>query len=162
MPTRTQDPVVPAAPTPGEVAAQVLLGFAKEPALPYLWPCKENGYKGKDPDDGGMDCSGAVQWARYKAGLIKKTEVKRYNADDLYRMLPRVSGKGTVVGDLVFYGTEQHVNHVMLLIGDGKCIGECGGGPRCTTVEISRKVGARMQVKKVAYRSDIVGFRRIA
>ena len=159
MPTRAQEPVVPAALTPGEVAAQVLLDLKD---LPYLWPCRENGYLGKDPADGGMDCSGAVQWARYKAGLIKKTEVRRYNADALYRMLPRVSGKGTVVGDLVFYGTEAHVNHVMLLVGDGKCIGESGGGPRCTTVEISRKVGARMQIKKVAYRNDIVGFRRIA
>ncbi len=127
--------------------------------LPYLWPCQENGYKGKDPADGGLDCSGAVNWARYKAGVTPAVE--KIDADELYRKLDKVEAKDAQMGDLCFYGTEEHVTHVMMVVGDGRVIGESGGGSRCRTVEISKSVGACMKYRGPGYRSDVVGYGRL-
>ncbi len=133
--------------------------------LPYLWPCSENGYAGKDPADGGMDCSGSINWARFCAGLIPAGYGRSHNADDMYREAIEqgrlVVGRETLPGDLVFYGTEEHIIHVMMLIGDNKCIGEQGGGPRCKTIEIGKQVNAFMKIRSVAYRPDIVGYARL-
>lgn len=143
---------------PRLVVVQTLMDLR---GLPYLWPCAENGYKGKDPADGGMDCSGAVRWGMYVAGLISRKMVSKLNADDMFREMTPVAAKDTEVGDLQFFGTEKRVTHVMMLIGDGLCIGEAGGSPRCVTVDISKSIGACMKILPVRYRKDIMGYRKL-
>ncbi|WP_459549670.1 C40 family peptidase [Nocardia sp. X0981] len=78
---------------------------------PYAW-----GAEGP----GSFDCSGLTQYAAKKAGV----NIPRV-ADDQFRKVPRVKSSEIKPGDLIF-PEERYVNgkmeHVMMYIGDGKCV----------------------------------------
>jgi cell wall-associated NlpC family hydrolase len=70
------------------------------------------------PEDQGFDCSGLTQAAYATAGIYLP-----HNADAQYRQGPAVpAGAPLLPGDLVFYGTQQHVHHVGLYIGNGQMV----------------------------------------
>ena len=79
--------------------------------LPYVWG-------GNGPQDGGFDCSGLTTAAYAAAGItLSRT------ADSQYRAGPHVpAGQALLPGDLVFFGSEEHVHHVGLYIGAGLMI----------------------------------------
>lgn len=76
--------------------------------LPYTW-----GGNGPQHGDAGFDCSGLTQAAYATAGItLPRT------ADAQYRTSPHIpTNQPLQPGDLVFYGTNQHVHHVGLYIG---------------------------------------------
>lgn len=84
--------------------------------LPYAWG-------GHDPRTG-MDCSGAVTQAWEFAGIIPRGTGRAYSAQGLYNALPRIAAFRALPGDLVFYGNWHRIRHVMMVVGDGRVIGE--------------------------------------
>ncbi|WP_329072731.1 C40 family peptidase [Amycolatopsis sp. NBC_01480] len=93
-------------------AAMTAINYAcGQRGLPYVWG-------GNGAQDGGFDCSGLTTAAYAAAGLaLPRT------ADAQYRAGPRVpAGQPLLPGDLVFFGTEQHVHHVGLYLGAGLMI----------------------------------------
>jgi cell wall-associated NlpC family hydrolase len=80
--------------------------------LPYEW-----GGTGP-PEDHGFDCSGLTQAAYAAAGISLP-----HNADAQYRQGSAVpAGAPLLPGDLVFYGTQQHIHHVGLYLGNGQMV----------------------------------------
>lgn len=90
--------------------------------LPYVWG-------GNGPTDGGFDCSGLTTAAYAAAGIaLPRT------ADTQYRAGPRVPDDAPLLpGDLVFYGTQTHVHHVGLYLGDNQMINAPDFGQMVTT-----------------------------
>lgn len=95
-------------PAPNKTAQAAIDYACAERGQPYVWG-------GNGPRDGGFDCSGLTTAAYAAAGLhIPRT------ADAQYRAEPRVPpGQPLLPGDLVFFGTVEHVHHVGLYIGAG-------------------------------------------
>lgn len=95
-------------------AALVASTYAcRQLGLPYTW-----GGNGPANGDAGFDCSGLTQAAYAAAGIaLPRT------ADAQYRTGPHVpTDQSLQPGDLLFYGTNQHVHHVGLYIGEDTMI----------------------------------------
>ncbi|WP_280437476.1 C40 family peptidase [Nocardia carnea] len=78
---------------------------------PYVW-----GAEGPNS----FDCSGLMQYAAKKAGV----NIPRV-ADDQFNSLPKVANKDIQPGDLIFPASSYkngEMGHVMMYIGDGKCV----------------------------------------
>ncbi|MFD4405526.1 C40 family peptidase [Nocardia sp. NPDC058499] len=78
---------------------------------PYVW-----GAEGPNS----FDCSGLMQYAAKKAGV----NIPRV-ADDQFNSLPKVANKNIQPGDLIFPESSYkngEMGHVMMYIGDGKCV----------------------------------------
>lgn len=78
---------------------------------PYVW-----GAEGPNS----FDCSGLMQYSAKKAGV----NIPRV-ADDQFRSLPPVANKDIQPGDLIFPESSYkngEMGHVMMYIGDGKCV----------------------------------------
>jgi cell wall-associated NlpC family hydrolase len=101
-------------PEPGEPspAALTVVAFAfSELGQPYQWG-------GDGPAEGGFDCSGLTHAAYAAAGItIPRTADAQYRAGPL---LP--AGQPLLPGDLVFYGTPNHIHHVGVYIGQGRMV----------------------------------------
>ncbi|MEU1985868.1 NlpC/P60 family protein [Nocardia sp. NPDC019395] len=104
--------------------------FALKTALaqigdPYVW-----GAEGP----GSFDCSGLTQYAAQKAGVnIPRT------ADEQFRKLPRVKPGDIQPGDLIFPENSYkngEMGHVMMYIGDGKCVHAPKPGKDVTTTSL--------------------------
>src|SRR5688500_17610941 len=87
----------------------------QELGKPYIW-----GAEGPDA----YDCSGFVQWALRPLNLDPAND---QTADGLYRHF--VGGRGkevkaaeSMLGDLVFFGTEEAITHIALAWGDGRML----------------------------------------
>ena len=95
-------------------AAVTAIAFACDQiGLPYQW-----GGNGPANGDAGFDCSGLTTAAYRAAGIaLPRTAQTQYNAGPLVPV-----GQPLLPGDLVFYGTPQHVHHVALYIGAGKMV----------------------------------------
>ena len=78
--------------------------------VPYLWG-------GEGP--GGFDCSGLVQWAYARAGVVlPRVAQDQFDAGPFVPM-----GAPLVAGDLVFFGTgPRSVTHVGVYLGDGRMV----------------------------------------
>jgi cell wall-associated NlpC family hydrolase len=99
------------APNPTTLAA---INYAcRQRGLPYVW-----GGNGPQDGDAGFDCSGLTHAAYAAAGItLPRT------ADAQYHAGPHIPHDQPLLpGDLVFYGTQQHVHHVGLYIGGGLMI----------------------------------------
>jgi cell wall-associated NlpC family hydrolase len=94
--------------------ALVAIDYAcRQRGLPYVW-----GGNGPQSGEAGFDCSGLTHAAYAAAGIILPR-----TADAQYRVGPHVpTGQPLLPGDLVFYGTEQHIHHVGLYLGGGLMI----------------------------------------
>ena len=112
---------------------------------PYIWG-------GKSPQ--GIDCSGVVTYALYKAGGPDWRAM--WNTEKLW-------GEGRMVdsidklppGGLVFYP-----GHVMVHVALGIVVGACNGDSSTTTLEHAARMDARVKVRGTfLYRQDVRGFR---
>jgi cell wall-associated NlpC family hydrolase len=124
-------------------------------SVPYLW-----GGKNKAT---GLDCSGAVSWCLEQAGIVPGGWAKTHNAENIRDWCQRIPPAEVGPGDLVFYGHDGEVHHVMMVVdfAHGDCLGAAGGGPRVTSVQIALDEGACVKKKRVDYRADIVGYGRV-
>jgi murein DD-endopeptidase len=139
-----------------DAARFLFYAFSKE-GCSYLWD-------GKGPNT--FDCSGLITWALKAAGgpdwrYTHNAQVLADVLEPCETMLP-----GEVL--VAFYGKDwDHVGHVMVVVGDGRVYGACGGDSRCTTVEKSaarQGGGARVRFRGTPdYRPerDLLGFRRL-
>lgn len=116
----------------------------------------------------GADCSGFVVGGYYVATRGKLDWRATHNADRLHKELPCTAHPKP--GDIAVYGTPERATHVMVVWGDGRVLGACGGDPSTTTKERAITQGARVRFRpKADYRrrrtpdgrvvSDFLGFR---
>ena len=134
---------------------QDLWEFAK-PHLgaPYIW--------GADGPSA-FDCSGFAQFLLAHLALDPKGD---QTSNGLYQYFSDPKN-GTAVsladahcGTLVFYGTPKSVGHIAMCLTPTLMIEAGGGGSETITVEIARKQGAKVRVRPILRRHDVVGFRR--
>ena len=102
--------VTPAGGQPAGAAGQAVRAALDQLGVPYQWG-------GEGPD--GFDCSGLVQWAYARAGILLPRV-----AQDQYDAGPRIPlGAALTAGDLVFFGADSgHVVHVGIYLGDGRMV----------------------------------------
>ena len=101
---------VQAGAAPAGAAQSAVAAALSQRGVPYLWG-------GEGPD--GFDCSGLVQWAYARAGVLLP-RVAQDQFDDGPLLSP---GAPLVAGDLVFFGTgPQAVTHVGIYLGDGRMV----------------------------------------
>lgn len=95
---------------PGGAAQVAVEAALSQRGVPYLWG-------GEGPD--GFDCSGLVQWAYARAGVVLPRV-----AQDQFNAGPAVPpGVPLMAGDLVFFGTgPRAVMHVGVYLGDGRMV----------------------------------------
>jgi murein DD-endopeptidase len=124
--------------------------------LPYVWAA-----------DGphAFDCSGLVCYCLAEVGGPDWRATHR--CQTLWEALPPT--REPQPGDLALYGTPGHATHVMLVVGDGRVYGACGGDSTTTSPELALQRGARVRYRlKVEYRhgrdgrSDFLGYRSLS
>jgi cell wall-associated NlpC family hydrolase len=116
------------------------------------WPDGAKGLKGGV----GWDCSGFAQAALVRMELLSPLSKDR-TAQSLYDLTVPVTDTPRV-GDLSFYGrNSKNVSHVMVICGDGCCIGASGG----TSFTNGNDPTAFVQIHRVDYRRDFLGIRRV-
>lgn len=116
--------------------------------LPYLWG-------GNDPVEGGLDCSGFIGYLWRKHGLLPKTYDD--TAHGYYRRWKSCTVNRASRGCVVFYGKRNpkiRITHVMLCLSPLHCIGAVRGNSHVTSVEIARRRGAMVDIRKIDYRRD--------
>jgi cell wall-associated NlpC family hydrolase len=119
---------------------------------PYIW-----GADGPDT----FDCSGFAQVALGRLGLDPPGD---QTANGLYRHfsdpIRGVPVNTADCGCLVFYGKPARVGHVGVCIDATNMIEAGGGDSETTTVEIAQRQNARVRIRPIARRSDIVAIIR--
>lgn len=102
--------IVQTAAVPAGGAQAAVDAALSQRGVPYLWG-------GEGPD--GFDCSGLVQWAYARAGVVlPRVAQDQFDAGPLVPM-----GAPLVAGDLVFFGTgPRSVTHVGVYLGDGRMV----------------------------------------
>jgi hypothetical protein len=113
-----------------------------------------------------FDCSGLVTYSLWKVGGPDWRYT--HNAQDLADVLKPVIRPDAAAILLAVYGLDdEHVDHVMITVGDGRVYGACGGGPECKTLDLAFRLGARVQFRsRPDYRqpphgSPLIGFRAL-
>lgn len=124
--------------------------------VPYVWGGRH---------EGGMDCSGFVTMALFKASEGRIDWKATHNTDALWQ-LPKVETENLIVGDLVLYWGPTprdalDVSHVMVYAGAGLCMGQAYGGPQSINPAQSRSLGHVTKVLPLHYRHDLAGFVRL-
>ncbi|MGW2914017.1 C40 family peptidase [Streptomyces asoensis] len=160
---------------PASPQAQTAVAFACaawRARTPYTWGGGHNpGYVGptygsvdwsdvqhswRDPWIKGLDCSGFVRWAWYRAmnrDILPGTALDQYRSSNAFQVYPAHNGGSGIegyllAGDLVFTsgnGSVADISHVMLYLGDGKVVEEWQSGEvaRVTTLA-SRTTDGRL------------------
>ena len=133
--------------------------------LPYCWPCKENNYSGKDLKialyKDCYDCSGLVNAGIWHVTKGRIDNRANWSAQAMFDKLEPVTRPEP--GDLAFYGANDgRIDHVMVVVGDGRVYGACKGGRKVTSPDIARSLGARVMYRpNVNYRKDFRGYRKL-
>lgn len=153
--------------TVNELGAFVAWVLSKE-NLPYCWPTEANGYSGKDLKSAKYkdcyDCSGLITSGLYAATQKRLDWRANTNAQLMMKKCQPLSEKDAKgKACLAFYGPAMNmVNHVMLVLPDGRSFGACGGNSAVTSPEIAVKKGARVRYRPThAYRPDFLCFRAL-
>jgi hypothetical protein len=130
----------------------------------YVWPHPSNNYSGKDLKiakyKNVYDCSGLITSGLYAATGGALDWRSGTNAQALFDKCKRLETRPKGKPCLAFYGPGKNaINHVMLVLGDGRAYGACGGGSWCLTPELAKSKGARVRFRTShLYRSDFRGF----
>lgn len=112
-----------------------------------------------------FDCSGLVTWAIKQAGGPDWRFT--HNAQGLADVLQPVDRLAVGEVLLAFYGYSwDHVDHVMVLVPDGRVFGACGGDHTTTTPEKALEQGACVQYRPRAdysrgHTGGLLGFRAL-
>ncbi len=110
-----------------------------------------------------FDCSGLAQFLLAHLALDPPGD---QNADTLYRHFSDPQNGVPVglsdahCGTLVFYGKPSRVGHIAVCLTPTLMIEAGGGGPETISVEIAKKTKAKVRVRPIRRRPDIVGLRR--
>lgn len=125
----------------------------QELGKPYIW-----GAEGPDA----YDCSGFAQWALRHLNLDPPGD---QTAAGLFRFFSNNRSRPVFIaeadlGDLVFFGTNESVTHVGLAWGGSNMLEAGGGGRNTTSAEIARKQGAKVRIRPIARRKDLVAILR--
>lgn len=98
----------------------------------------------------GLDCSGFIGYCLKCAG---GEDLRRTYSSATYASLPVVEQPKP--GDVAVYP-----HHVMMVVGDGRVLGACGGDSKTDTFWKALEKGARVQYRsRPEYRQDFLGFR---
>ncbi|RKH03380.1 peptidoglycan endopeptidase [Corallococcus sp. CA053C] len=126
---------------------------------PYRWGAKGTPVSKDGPRP--FDCSGLVTWAFHQVG--GKDWRATHNTDRLWaECAPVASAADLQPGDLVLYGKAGDPDHVMVHVGAGVVVGASGGGSKTLTLEDAKRADAKVKsFTRVAYRPDVLGFRRL-
>lgn len=111
--------------------------------IPYIWG---------GSTVNGFDCSGFIIWVLQVFEILPSGD---WTAQGLSKTFEKTLDPKP--GDLVFYGRER-VTHVMMYMGAGMCVGASGGDSSTTSAEAANQKGAKVKVKSVTYRSDLVSY----
>lgn len=110
---------------------------------PYIWGGNS------ELEDGGVDCSGSVNFALKEVGLT----VRDHTSRDLAAMFPEVHELRD--GVLVFFKRGSRIGHVEMVVGrlDGEwfTIGASGGGSSTDTIEEAREANARVKLHPIEH-----------
>jgi cell wall-associated NlpC family hydrolase len=136
-----------------EIRQRLLWSMLKLQGTPYLWG-------GKDPATG-LDCSGAVGCCLEENQIVPAGWKLSHNADAIAAWCNSIPAIDAEPGDLVFYGSQYKINHVMMVAGEGEVVGAAGGGRWCTTIATAQARGAEVKKVRVGYRMDVVRYGRI-
>lgn len=119
----------------------------------YIWDSKGPAF---------FDCSGLVTFAVKLAGGPDFRA--NYNSQKLWNELEPLDMVQPGQVALALYGAdEHHVEHVMVVTGDGRVFGACGGRKSTTTLDEAKALNARVQYRPNAhYRSDFLGYRMLS
>ena len=101
----------------------------------------------------GADCSGYLGYIFRAFGVIGQSD--DYNCREYYGKFPHI--EHPKAGAVVYYGPTAP-QHAMLCMNDLWCIGATGGGPNCTSQQIAELTKARVRIKPIDYRKDIIGY----
>lgn len=127
--------------------------------LPYVYDAK--GECHADPAGKQVacyDCSGLVTCALFHAGGPDWR--KTHGAAGLFDALEHV--EEPLPMDIAAYGAPGHVDHVMVVWGDGRVYGASGGNSYTTSVELALARKACVHFKdSVAYRPDFRAYLRL-
>lgn len=136
--------------TTDEVRAFVLNLALKFVGVPYIWG-------GSTP--AGFDCSGFVIWVLQVFNVLPSGD---WTAQGLSTRFKQIEQANLKPGDLVFYGMQSDaVTHVMMYAGEHDTlgplvVGASGGGHTTTTIEAAALIGARVKIKPIEYRHDLI------
>jgi hypothetical protein len=132
----------------------------------YVWPLPENNYSGKDLKiakyQNVYDCSGLVTSAIYHATRGRVDWRSAKNAQALFDSCKDLERSGQRPC-LAFYGVAKNmIEHVVVVLPDGRIIGANGGGRWCSSPDKAKEKGARVRFySSPNYRKDLKGFKQI-
>jgi hypothetical protein len=124
----------------------------------YVWG-------GQDVLNGNADCSGLVLEVLKMAGRLPE-DAPDMTAQGISRLYPVT--RNPKPGDLAFFGRSwSKVTHVAFFVGEiegvgEECIAGMCGGCRGMTREVAKKVGAALWIRRLRYRRDYLGCRRVS
>lgn len=129
--------------TKKEAAIEYALSFL---GLPYLW--------GGDSPFKGFDCSGLVQEILMGVGLDPSGD---QTAQGLFLAFKHKISRTPAEGCLVFFGKDiSHITHIGFCVSDGVMVEAGGGGSKTTTRDAAVSANARVRMRSVASRADLV------
>ena len=115
--------------------------------LPYIWGAQ-------DPKDG-FDCSGFCNFIAWDAGILPKD--RDLWTQKWYEHLKEKELLDIHRGCFLFYGKDKDsIVHMMMALNDKACIGAVRGNRWMTTPQKAAQRHARIDVRPVNYRPDMV------
>lgn len=116
-------------------------------------------------DKARFDCSGYTYWVLGDMGFVEGRT--KTSADHQMRNFRTGVWPGQLVtgdlqpGDVMFFGaSKSKATHVTFALGDGTLIGANGGNALTRTVADAQKRNAKVDIRPVDYRRDLIGIWR--